>query len=133
LIYKSHGYVKSLIEKSWIVLEYGSKGLHLDPLHINSIGMELYSITKAFSALSQETRLRIISLLVASDNGALSAGEISDALGIPQNTLSFHLSHLENADLLRRERRGRYIIYSCHNDGMKDLFKYMLSHCIRQD
>ncbi len=91
--------------------------------------METDSVIKAFSALSQETRLKILNLLVDSGSSGLPAGDISLALGVPQNTLSFHLAHLEHAGLINRRRAGRFIIYSANNDGMKDLLRYMVENC----
>ena len=94
--------------------------------------MDLYRTTKAFSALGQETRLHILELLVKAEKDELSAGEISDALGVPQNTLSFHLNHMEAAGVANRRRAGRYILYSAHSDGMRDILKYLLENCVRQ-
>ncbi|MCB9990654.1 MAG: winged helix-turn-helix transcriptional regulator [Rhodospirillales bacterium] len=94
--------------------------------------MEIEDVTKAFSALSQETRLRILNLLVDSGTTGLPAGDISLALGVPQNTLSFHLSHLEHAGLINRRRAGRFIIYSANAGGMKALLRYMIEHCCDQ-
>ncbi|PJB69680.1 MAG: transcriptional regulator [Alphaproteobacteria bacterium CG_4_9_14_3_um_filter_47_13] len=91
--------------------------------------MDIEDIIKAFNALGQETRLKILNLLVGAGSRGLSAGDISLALGVPQNTLSFHLSHLENAALLHRRRAGRFIIYSVNNKGMKDLLLYMIENC----
>jgi len=87
--------------------------------------MDIDDIIKAFGALAQDTRLKILHLLIDSGAGGLPAGDISLALGIPQNTLSFHLSHLENADLVRRRRAGRFIIYSAHEKTVDELILYM--------
>ena len=94
--------------------------------------METESVIKAFGALSQETRLKILNLLVRSGTAGLAAGDISLALGVPQNTLSFHLSHLEHAGLINRRRAGRFIIYSANASGMKDLLRYMIENCCDQ-
>lgn len=94
--------------------------------------MEIDNVTRAFGALSQETRLRILNLLVDSGATGLPAGDISLALGVPQNTLSFHLSHLEHAGLINRRRAGRFIIYSANHKGMKDLLRYMVENCTPQ-
>lgn len=73
--------------------------------------MDIETATKAFSALGQETRLRVLKLLIDSGEEGLPAGDISLALGVAQNTLSFHLSHLERSGLVLSRRAGRYIIY----------------------
>ncbi len=91
--------------------------------------MDIEEVTKAFGALSQDTRLKVLSLLVETGTGGLPAGDISLALGVPQNTLSFHLSHLEHSGLINRRRAGRFIIYSANNEGMKNLLRYMVENC----
>lgn len=96
--------------------------------------MEMIEAVKAFDALSQDTRLQILTLLAkANAKAGLPAGEISEVLGIPQNTLSFHIAQLEAASLVRRRRQGRYIIYSVNPRGMKDLLQYMLLHCVAEE
>lgn len=91
--------------------------------------MDTDDVVKAFGALAQDTRLKILNLLVESGQNGLPAGDISLALGVPQNTLSFHLSHLEHSGLVHRRRAGRFIIYSANHGGMKDLLRYMVDHC----
>ena len=55
----------------------------------------------AFAALSQETRLQIVRLLVRSGPEGMAAGAIGEALGgATTSRLSFHLTHLEHADPL---------------------------------
>lgn len=96
--------------------------------------METIQAIKAFDALSQETRLQVLSLLAKGDvKVGMPAGEISEVLGIPQNTLSFHMAQLESSGLVRRRRQGRYIIYSVNPKGMKDLLQYMIQNCVAQD
>jgi DNA-binding transcriptional ArsR family regulator len=87
---------------------------------------------RIFSALAQATRLRIVKLLAASGTNAMTAGEISEALDVPQNTLSFHFSHLEGADLVTRERKGRYIIYGLNARKVDELIMFM-AQSIRRD
>ena len=94
--------------------------------------MDMDDVVKAFGALAQATRLKILNLLVDSGANGLPAGDISLALGVPQNTLSFHLNHLEHAGLINRRRAGRFIIYSANNKGMKNLLRYMLENCCEQ-
>lgn len=91
--------------------------------------METDDVVKAFGALAQDTRLRIMGLLAGAGSAGLPAGDISLALGVPQNTLSFHLSQMEYAGLINRRRAGRFIIYSANADGMKNLLRYMIDNC----
>lgn len=87
----------------------------------------------AFAALSQETRLAAFRLLVQAGPDGLPAGEISAALGIPHNSLSFHLAHLERAGLAGTERRGRSIIYTANFPFMQELLGYLAENCCSAD
>ncbi len=78
---------------------------------------ELVSI---FKALSDETRLRIIKLL---EQGELCVCDITAALEMVQPKVSFHLSTLKEAGLIRDRKAGKWIHYSLNES---DLFKRML-------
>ena len=66
----------------------------------------------AFASLSQETRLRIVRLLVMAGPDGMPAGAVGDAMGASSSKISFHLSHLERAGLIQSRRESRSIIYS---------------------
>lgn len=53
--------------------------------------MDVQQALIMFDALSQETRLKALRLLVQAGLQGLPAGMLSEALDIPHNTLSFHL------------------------------------------
>jgi DNA-binding transcriptional ArsR family regulator len=76
--------------------------------------MDISVAVKALGALSQESRLKAFRLLVRSGDEGMAAGRIADALSIPHNTLSTHLSTLVNAGLVNSRRESRSIIYSGH-------------------
>ncbi|MGP0592979.1 ArsR/SmtB family transcription factor [Nitrospira sp. T9] len=95
--------------------------------------MEINDALLAFNALSQETRLRVFRLLVEYGLAGVPAGTLSEALAIPHNTLSFHLSHMSNAGLVRSHRKGRSIIYSANFEFFTDLIRYMVKDCCRED
>ncbi|MBN9114685.1 MAG: helix-turn-helix transcriptional regulator [Pandoraea sp.] len=84
----------------------------------------------AFGALSQETRLCIVRLLVTAGPEGLSAGAIGEAMdGASPSRMSFHLSHLEQAGLAASRREGRSIIYSAAYSALSDLVQFLLRDC----
>lgn len=93
--------------------------------------MDIQEALIAFDALSQETRLRVFRLLVEYGPEGAPAGKLSEALGIPHNTLSFHLNHMSNADLIVSRREGRSIIYSANFEFFTDLIRFMVEDCCR--
>src|SRR5687768_3367279 len=93
--------------------------------------MDIEEAVTAFDALSQETRLRVFRLLVEYGPGGAPAGVLSDALDIPHNTLSFHLSLMSNAGLVVSQREGRSIIYTANFEYFTGLIRYMVEDCCR--
>lgn len=93
--------------------------------------MDIQEALIAFDALSQETRLKVFRLLVEYGPEGAPAGTVSEALGIPHNTLSFHLNHMSNADLVVSRREGRSIIYSANFNVMTGLIQFMVEDCCR--
>ena len=95
--------------------------------------MELQHALIVFDALSQETRLRAFRLLVEAGPEGLPAGVISEQLATPHNTLSFHLNHLANADIVTSRKQGRSVIYSANFEAMRDLIGFMVKDCCSGD
>jgi len=59
----------------------------------------------------------------------MSAGGISDALGVRQNTMSANLSILARSGLIRSAREGRSIRYFADMDGMRGLLAFLMEDC----
>ncbi|MEP9354666.1 metalloregulator ArsR/SmtB family transcription factor [Xanthobacter sp. KR7-65] len=84
----------------------------------------------AFAGLSQETRLRIVRLLVQAGPDGMPAGAIGEAMGgASSSRMSFHLAHLEQAGLVRSRRDGRSIIYSAVYGALSDLVAFLMRDC----
>jgi ArsR family transcriptional regulator, arsenate/arsenite/antimonite-responsive transcriptional repressor len=86
---------------------------------------------QCFSALSQQTRLRIVRLLVIAGQTGMPAGAIAQQLGSSDSGLSFHLSHLEHAGLVQSRRDGRSIIYSVVFPALAALSEFLIHDCCR--
>lgn len=95
--------------------------------------MNIKQAIKAFSSLSQETRLRAFRILVEYGKTGISAGALSDKLGIPHNTLSFHLSHLTDAGLVASRKQGRSVIYRADLKQSQGLVNFLLENCCAVD
>lgn len=87
----------------------------------------------ALSALSQETRLRIVRLLVRRGDEGLSAGAIAEAVGVSASNISFHLGLLERAGLVASRREGRSILYRAQVGGIAALARFLLEDCCDGD
>ncbi len=75
----------------------------------------MHNITQTFKALSDETRLRILSLM---KEGAICVCDIAESLGMTQPNISFHLSMLKEAGLIKDRKNGRWVHYSLNDSDM---------------
>ena len=91
--------------------------------------MEEKIVIKALAALAQPNRLQIFRTLVVKGSDGLTPALLAEQLGIPANTLSFHLKELMNADLISQERCGRNLIYRAQFDRMNAVLVYLSQNC----
>ncbi len=84
---------------------------------------------EALGALAHESRLALFRLLVQAGARGMAAGEIADALNIPNSSLSFHLAHLTRAGLIRQTRQSRSLIYCADYAAMNALVGYLMENC----
>ena len=76
------------------------------------------SLQETLKALSDPTRRDILQML---RSGSKSAGEISDHFEITAAAISRHLSVLKEADLIRDQREGKFIIYTLNTSVLEDV------------
>ena len=91
--------------------------------------MEEKYVIKALAALAQPNRLQIFRFLVVKGGEGLTPALLAADLGLPANTLSFHLKELMNSDLISQERSGRNLIYRAQYDRMNAVLSYLTQNC----
>ncbi|MBO6826504.1 MAG: helix-turn-helix transcriptional regulator [Sneathiella sp.] len=91
--------------------------------------MDIIRATKAFAALSQETRLCVFRHLVQIGGDGMPAGEIARKFETPHNTMSTHLAALVASGLVASKRQGRSVFYMIDLDGTKDLMGFLMEDC----
>jgi predicted transcriptional regulator len=91
--------------------------------------MEDKYVINALAALAQTSRLRIFRALVVKGNDGLTPALLAEMMGMPANTLSFHLKELMHADLISQERSGRNLIYRAQYDRMNAVLAYLSENC----
>ena len=91
--------------------------------------MEKINALDAFAALSQTTRLDVFRLLIKAGEDGMSAGEISETLGVRQNTMPTNLGVLNRAGMIRSARNGRSIRYFADMDGLRGLLAFLMEDC----
>jgi protein-tyrosine-phosphatase/DNA-binding transcriptional ArsR family regulator len=94
--------------------------------------MEINAAAQVFAALSQETRLGVLRLLIAAGPNGLPAKDIADRMGLPASTMSFHLAALERGGLTQSTRQSRQVIHAVRIMAMRSLAAFladMTSEC----
>ncbi len=81
------------------------------------------------SPMTQDSRLQVYRLLVQAGPAGIAASDLAERVGIPANTLSFHLKTLSHADLVVSRQDGRFIYYSANYEHMNALLEFLTENC----
>ena len=95
--------------------------------------MELFIALEALSSLSQETRLRVFRLLVEYGADGANPSQIAEELKMPDNTLSFHLSHMSKAGLVTSTKNGRSVTYFANQEIIENLIEFLQESCCARE
>ena len=88
-------------------------------------GLTATRLAQLFAALSDPTRVRLISAL----NGhELCVCDLAAVLGMTQSAVSHQLRLLRNLNLVRFRKEGRIVYYSLDDEHIQDLFERGLEH-----
>jgi DNA-binding transcriptional ArsR family regulator len=82
-------------------------------------------LAETFKALSDPTRLRIVSLLAGAE---LCVYDLAAVLGMGQSAVSHQLRTLRDLRLVRWRRDGRQVFYTLDDEHVADLFRRGLEH-----
>ncbi|HII79064.1 MAG TPA: winged helix-turn-helix transcriptional regulator [Methanosarcina sp.] len=75
-----------------------------------------------FKALSEETRYKIIKVLL---EGERCACEIPDLIGKTQSNTSMHLAKLQDWGILKVRKDGKMRLYSVDNEKIRQIMKIL--------
>ncbi len=82
-------------------------------------------VAELFRALSDTSRIRIISVLAA---GEMNVGALAEAAGISESAVSHHMRGLRQMRLVRARKDGRQVYYGLDDDHVTDLYRRGLDH-----
>ena len=72
---------------------------------------DVTELAEVLKVLADPARLRLLSIIAASEAGESCVCDLVEPIGRSQATVSHHLSVLVEAGLLTREKRGRWAWY----------------------
>ena len=82
------------------------------PLATAPLGVdEAQQLAQRLRALAEPARLRLLSLLLASETREACTCDLTEPLGLSQPTVTHHLKRLAEAGLVTGERRGVWTYY----------------------
>lgn len=82
-------------------------------------------IVNTFKAFGDETRLKIINLLMEE---SMSVSTISEKISLSQSGVSHQLHILKLNGIVKKERKGKEIYYSLDDDHVKAIMQTMYEH-----
>ena len=78
-------------------------------------------VAPLLKALADPVRLRLVSIVAASEGGEACVCDLNDAFDLSQPTISHHLKVLHEAGLLDRSKRGVWVYYAVRREVLADL------------
>ncbi|PGU02792.1 ArsR/SmtB family transcription factor [Bacillus cereus] len=80
---------------------------------------------EVLKALAHPIRIKFLKELIT--RGACNVTQIVDILGIPQSTVSQHLSKMKSQKLIMSDRKGLQIYYSAQNKTINSIVEMLLN------
>jgi ArsR family transcriptional regulator len=87
--------------------------------------LKAIKLAELFSALSDASRVRIISLLM---EGEMSVSSLAEGLNMSESAVSHQLRGLRQMHLVRARKSGRQVFYNLDDDHVSRLFSLGLDH-----
>lgn len=91
--------------------------LRAEPLSVTDAG----ELARRFAALADPVRLRLLSLLATSPDGAVCVCDLVEPVGKSQPTVSHHLKVLRDAGLVSSDKRGVNVWYAAVPEALDGL------------
>ena len=83
-------------------------------------------LARSFKALGDPTRVRLLSLIAATDGGEACVCNLTEPVGLSQPTVSHHMKLLVDAGLVTREQRGKWAYFRVVPDTLNALSKALV-------
>ena len=112
----------SRVSKSQLTLTPVETAACCSPLLREPLSLEQAErLTPLLKALADPVRLRLVSIVAASDGGEACVCDLNDAFDLSQPTISHHLKVLHDAGLLDRTKRGVWVYYAVRREVLADV------------
>jgi len=89
---------------------------------------EAMGVATMFALLGDPTRVRLLAALAGAPAGECRVGELAQAAGRDESTVSHQLRLLRDHGLVQFRRAGRLVYYRLADAHVLDLFRQALAH-----
>jgi ArsR family transcriptional regulator len=87
--------------------------------------LKAIQLAELFSALSDASRVRIISLLI---EGEMSVSTLAEELKMTESAVSHQLRGLRQMRIVRARKEGRQVFYTLEDEHVQKLYSMGLDH-----
>jgi ArsR family transcriptional regulator, lead/cadmium/zinc/bismuth-responsive transcriptional repressor len=87
--------------------------------------LKAIQLAELFSALSDASRVRIISSLIENE---MNVSELAEKMQMSESAVSHQLRGLRQMRLVRTRKSGRQVFYSLDDEHVKELYLIGLDH-----
>ena len=91
--------------------------------------MKLEIAAGQLESLGSPIRLKIYRALVRAGRDGMAVGDLQAKVGLAASTLSHHIRHLREADLITQERQATTLICRANYDVMRGLVDFLTEEC----
>jgi ArsR family transcriptional regulator len=84
-------------------------------------------LARSLKALADPTRLRLISIVAASEGEEACACDLTEPVGLGQSTVSHHLKILTDAGFLTRTQRGTWAYFKLVPGALDSIARLLVS------
>jgi ArsR family transcriptional regulator len=78
-------------------------------------------LASVFKALADPARVKLVSLIAASEGGEACICDLTEPLGLSQPTVSHHMKMLVDTGLVSRDQRGKWAYYRVNAEALDRL------------
>ena len=91
--------------------------INIEMMRVNIMGM-----SETLKAISDPVRRKIIEML---RKEKMTAGDIANKFNLTNSTVSYHLSYLKKADLIKEEKYKKYIYYKLNTSVFEEILVWI--------
>src|SRR6476619_4642988 len=111
-----------LVSKSELTLTPVETAACCSPLLREPLSLErAEQVVPLLKALADPVRLRLVSIVAASEGGEACVCDLNDAFDLSQPTISHHLKVLHEAGVRDRTKRGVWVYYGVRREVLADI------------